>query len=134
LLYSRNLPFVLYAWLRTLKNLPVEERQVDLDRAYNNLMLVGTCIQRLLLWSDRSTARGNWTEETYPGYNELILMIIPAIIKMTDVIGTTRDRIVADADVRIVGFAGLRDARAIRNARLDNEAGVSSWSATASKA
>jgi hypothetical protein len=118
LLYSRNLPFVLYAWLRKLKNLPVEERQADLDRAYNNLMLVGKCIQKLYLWSDRSTAMGKWTEETYPGYNELILMITPAIIRMTDVIGTTRDKIVADTDVRIVGFAGLPDAQAIRNARL----------------
>lgn len=118
LLYSRNLPFALYAWLRKLKNLPIEERQADLDRAYGNLMLVGTCIQRLLLWSDRSTAEGKWTEENYPGYNELILMITPAIIRMTDVIGTTRDRIIADTDVRIVGFAGLPDARAIRNARL----------------
>ncbi len=45
-------------------------------------------------------------------------MITPAIIRMTDVIGTTRARIVSETDVRILAFAGLPDAQAIRNARL----------------
>jgi hypothetical protein len=118
LLYSRNLPFALYAWLGRLKDLPADERQADLDRAYDNLMKAGMCIQKLLLWSDQSSARSTWSKQNFPGYNELILMITPAIIRMTDVIGTTRDRIVADTDVRVIGFAGLPDARERRNARL----------------
>lgn len=120
LLYSRNLPFALYAWLRKLKGLPAEKRRADLDRAYDNLMIIATCLQKLLLWSDESTssAQAKWTEQNYPGYNGLILMITPAIIRMTDVIGTTRDRVVAETDVRIVGFANLPDAQAIRNTRL----------------
>lgn len=118
LLYSRNLPFALYAWLGKLRDLPADERQADLDRVYDNLMKAGTCIQKLVLWSDQTSARSTLSKENFPGYNELILMITPAIIRMTDVIGTTRDRMVADTDVRIVGFAGLPDAREWRNARL----------------
>lgn len=38
LLYSRNLPFALHAWLEKLRDLPADERQADLDRAYDNLM------------------------------------------------------------------------------------------------
>src|ERR1700733_1851691 len=102
LLYSRNLPFALYAWLGKLRDLPADERQADLDRAYDNLMKAGTCIQKLVLWSDQSSARSTLSKQNFPGYNELILMITPAIIRMTDVIGTTRDRMVADTDVRIV--------------------------------
>jgi len=115
LLYSRNLPFALYAWLGKLKDLPADERQADLDRAYDNLMKAGMCIQKLLLWSDQSSAGSTWSKQNFPGYNELILMITPAIIRMIDVIGTTRDRIADDTDVRIIGFTGLPDAREFRS-------------------
>src|SRR2546429_9560325 len=78
----------------------------------------GLCIQKRLLGSDESSKRSRWPRRYFQGYNELILMIRTAIIRMADVIGTTRDRIVADTDVRIIGFAGLPDARELRNARL----------------
>jgi hypothetical protein len=80
-------------------------------------MLPKESITKLMLWSDQSSA-STLSKQNFPGYNELILMITPAIIRMTDVIGTTRDRIIADTDVRIIGFAGLPDAREQRNARL----------------
>ena len=75
LLYSRNLQLALHAWLEKLRDLPADERQADLDRAYDNLMKAGTCITKLILWSDQSSARSTLSKQNFPGYNELVLMI-----------------------------------------------------------
>ena len=118
LLYSRNLCFALYAWTRRLQELDAELRAIELENAYDSLMTTTTCIQKLLLWSDLSTERGQWTKANFPGYIERIYEITPAIIRLTDVIGATRDRIAGEGDVRVVGISGLSASHEERNARL----------------
>lgn len=117
-LYSRNLCFALYAWTRRLQELDAEPRAAELKIAYNALMTTATCIQQLLLWSDPTTEPGQWTKANFPGYIERIYEIAPAIVRLTDVIGATRDRLAGEADIRVIGISGLPASQEKRNARL----------------
>ncbi|EXJ92163.1 hypothetical protein A1O3_00713 [Capronia epimyces CBS 606.96] len=118
LLYSRNLVYLMYAWLRRLQELTAESRAIALHNAHANLMTVATCIQKLLAWSDPGTAEEQWTRSNFPGYIERIYEVTPAVIRLTDAIGATRDRIAGESGIRVFAIAGLAEAYLDRNARL----------------
>ena len=118
LLYSQNLAFALQAWVEVTRRKAPAEREAELERADENMIAVATVIQQLLCWTDSGSKEADWMESHYPGFCQSVVELTPAVLRLLDAVGVSRERVVADDDLRIISINGLRDALDVRNSRL----------------
>ena len=117
-IHSENLVFALLGWqIQTWKRSD-SEIDVVLNRAYENLRSASGIIQQLFFWTDSGTEPGDRTREKFPDFAELVVRIVPSIIRLMDVVGTAKDQIHAFSGDRIISYDGLLDCKREREHRL----------------
>ena len=118
LLYSQNLAFCLQAWVEESRRQSLPEIEMTLENARNNLMAALANIQRIFGITDPGSKDRKWLDRNYPGFCELMVMVTPAIIRLTDAVGVASERTIPDRDTRMMAFEAPREALDIRNLRL----------------
>ena len=75
-------------------------------------------IQRIFGVTDPRLKERMWLDNNYPDFCDLMVMITPDIIRLTDAVGVASERTIPDRDLRMMTFEAPREALDIRNMRL----------------
>ena len=118
LIYSQNLAFCLQAWVEESRQQSSSEIEIILENARGNLLAASANLQRIFGVTDPDTREREWTDKHYPGFCELMVMLTPAIIRLTDAVGVASERTLPDSDLRMMAFEAPREALNTRNMRL----------------
>ena len=118
LIYSQNLAFCLQAWVEESRQQSSSEIEIILENARDNLLAALANLQRIFGTTDPDLKVREWTDKNYPGFCELMVMLTPAIIRLTDVVGVASERTIPDSDLRMMAFEAPREALDTRNMRL----------------
>ncbi len=119
LIYSQNLAFCLQAWVEGSRQQTSSEIEVILENARGNLLAATAIIQRIVVITEPGSRDREWTDEHYPGFCELMVMLTSAIIRLLDVVGIASERTIPDSDLRMMAFGAPKEALDTRNMRLE---------------
>lgn len=117
LLYSQNLAFLLQAWIEESRQQSQTQTEAILKNARDNLMTTLANTQQIIRATDLSRTRER-IDANYPGFCELMTMLMPAVIRLTDAVGVASERCIPDSDLRMMAIDAPREAMDPRNKRL----------------
>ena len=118
LIYSQNLAFCLQAWIEESRQQSSSEIKIILENARDNLLVAAANLTRIYEATDPDMGVREQIDENYPGFCKLLVMLTPAIVRLTDAVGVASERTIPDSDLRMMSYDAPREALDVRNMRL----------------